>query len=272
MDYSQYEAHNYTTDFPLNFHLDTLYPEQNYPAFPHWHEHLEILYIINGICATKAGDILDTLYAGDLILFSPNCPHDLSALNTTCEYYCITIDHKFCIEFGIPIGKGQFSQITKSGNSINIFLKIVELFKEKPQYYRQEIKALCLQMLAILYREHDNNDSHISDGNNTMIAKALEYINIHYVEPITVEEISKHAGFSKYYFCRSFKKATGMTLISYINSLRCTNAKRLIQSGQHNIGESAVMSGFNNLSYFSRIYKKHIGHTPSEEKTLLKEA
>jgi len=127
-------------------------------------------------------------------------------------------------------------------------------------------------MLAILYREHDNNDSHISDGNNTMIAKALEYINIHYVEPITVEEISKHAGFSKYYFCRSFKKATGMTLISYINSLRCTNDKRLIHSGQHNIGESAVMSGFNNLSYFSRIYKKHIGHTPSEEKTLLKEA
>ena len=272
MDYSQYEAHNYTADFPLNFHLDTLYPEQNYPVFPQWHEHLEILYITNGICAAKAGDILDTLYVGDLILFSPNCPHDLSALNTTCEYYCITIDHKFCIDFGIPIGKGQFSQIVKGGEAAKCFLKIITLFKEKPSYYKQEVKSLCLQMVALLYREHDNGESYINSGNNSMIGKAIEYINIHFAEPITIEEISNHVGFSKYYFCRSFKKTTGTTLVNYINSLRCTNAKRLILSGQHNISESAIMSGFNNLSYFSRTYTKHIGHPPSEEKTLLKEA
>ena len=122
-----------------------------------------------------------------------------------------------------------------------------------------------MQMLAQIYRAHDKGDGHVK-ANNKMIADAIEYLNTHFSEPITVDEICESVGFSKYYFCRKFKAVTGKTVVDYINFLRCVNARRLIQSGQYNVSESAYMSGFNNLSYFSKTYIKHIGHSPSEEK------
>ena len=270
MTYSQYELHkNYDRDFPLCYHIDSRSASDAFPFFPHWHEHLEVLLILKGVCRVKAGNVTHTLYTGDLILFSPDCPHDIAGAQTNCEYFCITIDRRFCTDFGIPANRGQFSQLQRNGEANKCLLRIIKLLSEKPFCYRQEVKALCLQMLTILYREHDNGESHSTGGNNTMISDAIEYLNAHFAEPISVEEISKYVGFSKYYFCRCFKEVTGLTVVNYINFLRCSNARRLIRSGQYNISESATISGFNNLSYFSRTYTKHIGHPPSDEKLSL---
>lgn len=265
MPYSKYELHDgYDAGFPLRFHLDKKEPTK--PFASHWHEHIEILYIHSGVCEVNAGDVVDTLYPGDVILFSPDCPHDIRGADIDCDYYCITVDRRFCVEFGIPANRGQFSQRQTGGEANRCFARIVELMTDKPFCYREEVKALCLQMLSVLYRAHDSGEPHSTGSGNSMIASAIEYLNTHFSEPITVDEISTHVGFSKYYFCRRFKEVTGRTVVDYINFLRCVNAKRLIASGQYNVSESAVMSGFNNLSYFSRTYIKHMGNPPSEER------
>lgn len=264
MAYSKYEIHpGYDAEFPLKFHLDTKSPTK--PFSPHWHEHIEILYIKTGICVVNAADVVDTLYPGDVILFSPDCAHDIRGSENECSYYCITVDRSFCVRFGIPANRGQFSQVHRGGIPCECFSRIVTLMEKKPFCYREEVKALCMQMLAQIYRAHDKGDGHVK-ANNKMIADAIEYLNTHFSEPITVDEICESVGFSKYYFCRKFKAVTGKTVVDYINFLRCVNARRLIQSGQYNVSESAYMSGFNNLSYFSKTYIKHIGHSPSEEK------
>jgi AraC-like DNA-binding protein len=64
--------------------------------------------------------------------------------------------------------------------------------------------------------------------------------------------------------------ATGKTLVEYINIVRCEHARELLSSGSFNVGESAEQCGFQDISYFSRIYKKYIGILPSEEKVLEK--
>ena len=56
-----------------------------------------------------------------------------------------------------------------------------------------------------------------------------------------------------------------MTVIEYVNILRCKEAKRLISEGQ-SVSEAAIASGFNNLSYFTRTYKKYVGELPSSNK------
>ncbi|ELP5185316.1 helix-turn-helix transcriptional regulator, partial [Clostridium perfringens] len=71
---------------------------------------------------------------------------------------------------------------------------------------------------------------------------------------------------SKYYTCRTFKEVTGKTILDYINHIRCINARNLILYNGYTISESAYKSGFNNLSYFSKTYKKYMGLLPSEEK------
>ena len=264
MSYSKYEIHpGYDAEFPLKFHLDKKSASKTGDA--HWHEHVEILYIKTGVCIVNAGDVVSTLYPGEIILFSPDCPHDIQSGGAECSYYCITVDRSFCVRFGIPANRGQFSQVIRMGVPCDCFARIVTLMEQKPFCYREEVKALCMQLVAVVYRTHDTGDSHVS-ANNKMIADAVEYLNTHFADPLTIDEICAHVGFSKYYFCRKFKDVTGKTVVDYINFLRCVNARRLIKSGQHNVSESAYMSGFNNLSYFSKTYIKHIGHSPSEEK------
>ena len=71
---------------------------------------------------------------------------------------------------------------------------------------------------------------------------------------------------SKYYFCRAFKQATGQTVTQYINWVRCSHARRLLASGECNVGEAAERCGFHNLSYFTRVYRRQYGRVPSKEK------
>ncbi|MBQ8605767.1 MAG: AraC family transcriptional regulator [Clostridia bacterium] len=264
MAYSKYELHQYDSEFPIMFRLSTRTPSR--PFSPHWHEHIEILYIKTGICRVDAGGVISILNPGDVILFSPDCPHDIRQYEMDCSYYCITVDRSFCVRFGIPVNRGQFSLCYTSGIPCDCFARIVSLMEAKPPCYREEVKALCMQMLAVIYRDEDTGEAQTNNVSNEMVARAIEYINTHFAEPVTVDEISEHVGFSKFYFCRKFKTVTGKTVVDYINMMRCINAKRLIKSGQYNVSESAFMSGFHNLSYFSKTYIKHMGNSPSEEK------
>ena len=94
--------------------------------------------------------------------------------------------------------------------------------------------------------------------------KAIDYISKNATKSLTVEEVSGAAGLSKYYFIRVFKKVTGQTLTEYINKVRCDCAKTLLVSGEYSITEAALSSGFNNVSYFAKIFKKNTGRLPSD--------
>lgn len=71
-------------------------------------------------------------------------------------------------------------------------------------------------------------------------------------------------GLSEYHFMREFKKTMGHTLSSYINILRCEEAKLLLQSGQYQIKEVALLCGFEVESYFAKVFRKYTGMLPSE--------
>ena len=66
-------------------------------------------------------------------------------------------------------------------------------------------------------------------------------------------------------FRKLFVEYTGMSPIDYRNDIRLTNARRKLQSGEYNVSEAAFESGFSNLSFFTRLYKKKYGHTPKNE-------
>ena len=81
-----------------------------------------------------------------------------------------------------------------------------------------------------------------------------------------LEDLANEAGFSKYHFARLFKEMTGQTVLNYVNFLRCNHARSLLASGKYNVGESAIQSGFSNLSYFSRTYRRMMGELPSVQR------
>lgn len=266
MKYTSYELHEaYDPSLPLRLHLDKVSKKRIGSKPMHWHEHIELLYVISGNCAVEVSSVIYNLSVGDVILISPDCSHTVSPINDECYYYCITVDLRFCTQFGIPTNIGQFAKIAPDTDSRDYFDKIISLFENKPRCYREQIKALCLAIISSIYSEQESFQTQNNNGDKN-VSKAIDYINRNFAEPISVDELCKYVGLSKYYFCRLFKEVTGRTVVDYINLMRCINAKRLIVSGQYNVGESAIMSGFKNLSYFTKTYKILMGNLPSKEK------
>lgn len=96
------------------------------------------------------------------------------------------------------------------------------------------------------------------------IDKATMFFNEHYNEDIRIDEYAEAHNMSTSWFIRNFKQYTGSTPMQYILSIRIYNAEALLKNPQYNITEIANIVGYDNPLYFSRIFKKVKGLSPSE--------
>lgn len=100
------------------------------------------------------------------------------------------------------------------------------------------------------------------------ITEARKYIQEHYLEPLKLEDVSKHIGFNATYFSSVFKKETGKNFLDYVTELRMNKAKQLLCSGEMSVNDVAEAVGYQDLKYFSRLFKKNAGISPSDYKKL----
>lgn len=100
--------------------------------------------------------------------------------------------------------------------------------------------------------------------NNHFITRTILYINEHITENLTIEEICSHAFISKYYFCREFKRYTGLSVMKYILLSRLSFAQELMRDTDLTISEIAYRAGFSSSNYFCNVFKKENGITPKE--------
>ncbi len=96
---------------------------------------------------------------------------------------------------------------------------------------------------------------------------AKEYIDKHYNEEISLEDVSKAVNLSPQYFSRFFKQETGENFIDYLTQVRINKAIELLKDKNHSIKEVCFMIGYNDPNYFSRIFKKVTGYSPSEQRS-----
>lgn len=267
--HSNFEQHIYKDpNFPIVLHFDTNNPN-THEFYLHWHEPLEILFFTNHQADVTIEAVRVTAKKGDVVVINSNHLHSLFADQDGCSYHCLIIDKVFCDMFSIPIEDTNFNELVTDPNVSELFKKIVLEMKERGPLYKTSVKSYVLELLVILCRCHCNLNVSLSDRPNqkkmSLVKKAISYIGAHFREKISVEEICSHIGFSKYYFCRTFKEVTGKTVVEYINILRCNHARKLLDSNDYNVSESAILSGFANMSYFTRLYKKLFGKLPSEK-------
>lgn len=97
-----------------------------------------------------------------------------------------------------------------------------------------------------------------------LITKAMEYIKLHYREELTLQDVADSIHVSKSYLSNLFKKQSGHNFIDYLIDLRLHEAKRLLIQNEIKIYEAAERSGFNDVKYFSKLFKKMTGMTPVE--------
>ena len=98
----------------------------------------------------------------------------------------------------------------------------------------------------------------------SVIGKAKEYINQKFSKEISLEEVAKYVDISSYYFSKLFKEEEGMNFIDYVTELRIGKAKQMLTEGNVSIKEVCIEAGYTDPNYFSRIFKKVVGCTPTE--------
>lgn len=251
--------------FPLIFHCDTLRLHDEFMI--HWQDNPEILYFIEGEAEVTSDTQHETCHTGDIAFFNCTHLHSVRPLSSVCRYYCLITDRDFLEQQGIPAGDVDICLKIADGMLHEIFEQVVREMLNRENYYKTAVKAQVLTLFSHLFRHYRQQGytTPAQDKRLAMVKDAIRFIQENFTEELSIDQISSATGFSKYYFCRGFKEVTGRTVVEYLNFVRCTHARRLLASGRYNVGESAERSGFSNLSYFAKTYRRYMGVLPSQE-------
>ncbi|MED4203590.1 response regulator transcription factor [Neobacillus mesonae] len=117
-----------------------------------------------------------------------------------------------------------------------------------------------LQLTRLVQFVHSWRNSH-SKG---VLVKAKEYIDAHYHDALTLEEVAEYSELSPYYFSKIFKERLGISFIDYLTEVRIGHAKRALLNPRKSLKEICYLVGYKDPNYFSRVFKKHAGLSPSE--------
>ncbi|WP_419872565.1 helix-turn-helix transcriptional regulator [Candidatus Pristimantibacillus sp. PTI5] len=124
-------------------------------------------------------------------------------------------------------------------------------------------------LMALMSNEYCELVNHNAiSGYSPLIKKAMEHLNTYMGKPLNLDSLSQHCFVHPAHLSRQFKKETGMTLTDYQNLIRINEAKRLLKNAQDTIANIAGAVGFNDSGYFTRIFKKIEGITPTEYRSI----
>lgn len=126
---------------------------------------------------------------------------------------------------------------------------------------RQILKKWFWEQTRDISRSVEENQERQSES---VMEKAKKYIRENFQKELTLDEVSKIVDISPYYFSKLFKQETGENFIEYLTKIRMKNAEMLLRDSHYSIKEVCIMSGYGDPNYFSRIFKKYEGVTPSE--------
>ncbi|MBQ8639109.1 MAG: helix-turn-helix domain-containing protein [Lachnospiraceae bacterium] len=123
-------------------------------------------------------------------------------------------------------------------------------------------------LLALLYRcYHENQEIEKTEDGMSRFGRleaVLTYIDSHFTEPLTLDQLAKEAAVSRNYLCKCFREATGQTLFAYIEQTRIQYAAYLLQTTEEPVARIAVESGFESVSYFNRLFRRQYEMSPGQ--------
>ncbi|MBQ8639182.1 MAG: AraC family transcriptional regulator [Lachnospiraceae bacterium] len=277
--YHEKKVHG-TTDFPYITYICTIPLDFSFVPL-HWHEEFEIIYIKKGRGTISVDLERYPVTAGNIVLILPGQLHSIEGVRgETMEYENIIFHLNMLMGKGAdtctrdyfkPLSQGiaNFPPVITSAFAwYPAFAACIdeadEICKYYPVAYPLAIKSKLFQMFYILF--YNESKPLPRTRPQKSIAKAkyiLQYISEHYEEHLSIESMSEVCHLSESHFMKFFKSATGMTFTEYLNDYRLTVAARLLQSGNQTILEIASVCGFENVSYFNRLFKRKYQTTPS---------
>lgn len=249
----------------------------------HWHDEIEFSLITEGESKFFIENEEFDLQKYDVAFINGKQIHmRQNSPLCKCSYFSIAIDSKFLgatdfddifLRFIAPILNRSITVNTffSGKDESNHFLietleKISRVLDRKDYAYELLIRAYIYEIIFWIYQNHKYTISDIHKESPAIkeIRKITEYINDNFMKDITIGDLAKLSNLSNDYLIRVFTKYAHQTPINYVNSIRLHKAAQLLTNRDLSISEIALTVGFNNISYFSKIFKREYHSSPSD--------
>ena len=259
-------------DFPIElYYVDKNSPRYKMPL--HWHLEYELITILNGSFELSLDGKSIILNEGDCAWIGDGVVH--GGMPNNCIYECVVFDLGTLLH-DTPIcslsaseflaDKNGFTTIMKKGTPAAALAdKIFEAMEKEQKGYEWTTVGLMWQLMGALLSTAQKQSVIISNRTKiNRLKNVLTYIRDNYSCAITLEELAQVADMSPRYFCRAFAQITGKTPIAYLNYYRIEAAGERLLMTEESITDIGFSCGFNDASYFSKIFLKEKGVTPSQ--------
>lgn len=285
MDRQQYENYHEAKahtlpDFPYNTYLCSI-PLDFLSVPTHWHEEVEMIVIKKG-----AGMIYVDLFpyeveAGDIAVILPGQLHSIGQKGQlTMEYENILFRESLLDTGGMDLCSRKFldplfqglicfpSIIDRSCVLYPDFSEIIgridTLCDTRPNGYQLGIKGYLFQLLFDLVNISQTRERSTNQKSVEKVKLILSYVRDNYRHNISIEEIAQVCYYSKSHFMKFFKESMGMSFTHYVNDYRLGIASQRLLTSEDSVLEVAEKTGFDNLSYFTRLFKRKYKMTPGQ--------
>lgn len=153
---------------------------------------------------------------------------------------------------------GPVLKVSPDSKLIQLMLKIYQETSEQKITDAYYASAKAYEFIMECYRFVKNIEKAQKDF-SLQITEALSFIQTHFHEPITLDEIAAVSGFSRYYFIKQFQCQLNMTPMQYLTKIRIQNAAELLRSTTFSISDIALQVGYANANYFNKVFRKSVG-------------
>lgn len=271
--------------FPLAAYWVEL-PSGTHVLDTHWHEEAEFFMLLEGEILFQVDTDYFPLRAGEAVFIESGDIHAAYVLNeeTPCRFCALVFlpDLLASAQYDtiqqntiLPLQEKRQSfprHITTSipwhQELLHHLGQMMETYSNKMPGFESFMKGTLLVMLSKIATEgRFENHSQSDDADTTKInrlKKVILYIQDNYQEPIRTRDLSELIPMSEGQFCRFFKAMTRKTPVEYINSYRIRQAAELLQQSERKISDIALEVGFDNVSYFIKVFRKAMKCSPSE--------
>lgn len=273
-------------DFPFQISEVVLNHENSHPDTFHWHSYFEITCVQSGTGHYFVNGKEYTMDEGDIIIFNNVEPHGWKLKGDDMHLLVMVFSPEFVAEKLSVFDSEYLKPFVERGSNFRnrigreeavsheIRKGIREIYtewEEKKEGYPLMIKANILRILTILiraYQDDSKSGEMLKEKKNAMkrLEQAFVYIDDHYSEKLTLDEVAAAAFMSSTYFSSYFRKVTNISFSEYVTRLRISHARELLRDREKSVTEIALECGFHNISNFYRMYKKYVGKAPREDK------
>ena len=275
LNYNEEMQHG-TKDFPVAFyHVEHSHPRYEMPF--HWHKEFEIVRILDGSFSLTLDNTELLVTAGKSVFIPGGMIHGGSPVN--CIYECLVFDLDILFLHGDSC-RSYLKQIQHREILVHpliaensppmeaVLTRLFAAFSHPAPGFELSVTGLLFELLGLIFSEKhytpDLSDKHSAYKHTRQLKSVFEYMENNYFSHITLKQLSQISGMSAKYFCRYFQTIAHKTPMDYLNYYRIERSCVLLCTTDLPVTSIAYDCGFNDCSYYIRLFKRYKHTTPKQ--------